>query len=584
MNLLTHHPVGRHFVSPTIHKKGVLIMRKLISIILSCVLLLCSLPLAAGAEGMADLKIAVASDLHYNLPEESLTWYTDDPVFGYANRRAAMENESGFIIDSFLESCKESKVDFVLISGDLADNGRTIPEEHYAVRDKLIAFEQETGIEVFVIDGNHDLGNNSLTGIAEFKEIYKDLGYDHAIEMRETDCSYTADLGESYRLIALDSCDPAKSTEDGMTTEKVRWVLEQAEAASADGRYPILMMHHNLLDHLPVQRILSHDFIIRNHTATADLFANAGIKTVFTGHEHCSDAAVYTSTLGNKIYDFATTSLTMFPLSYREFEFTDDEINYKAVNITKIDTAALSGIVSGYSKEQLDAMNEDLTAFSKQYLKKGIEYRLSLQLTTEKSGIEENSIFYPLVNSVYTHLKELLAMPLYGENSASSIAAGYNIIIPETDAKTGWDLATDIVAAHFEGEESFDLNGPEISALLRTAALVLRYVPDSLTGGILWSDVNALLDYVMTPELKELCMNAFGGISPAEFFIAALVSGLVYGFTSDDDGAPDNSGTIEGYGKNSSIQNILDKLSNFFGKLFMLIKNFFAILLKAFMN
>ena len=103
------------------------------------------------------------------------------------------------------------------------------------------------------------------------------------------------------------------------------WVRKQAQQAKKDGRQPILMMHHNLLDHMPVQSIFSKDFIVQFHLSTADLFANWGIKLVFTGHEHCSDAATYTSTLGNVIYDFATTSLTMYPLQYRYFEITDNE-------------------------------------------------------------------------------------------------------------------------------------------------------------------------------------------------------------------------------------------------------------------
>ncbi|MBQ7637429.1 MAG: metallophosphoesterase, partial [Clostridia bacterium] len=223
---------------------------KLISVILVFILLSSFVPVyAQSAPDDTELKIAVSSDVHYNLPEEELVRYTDDPVFGHANRRAAMENESGFILDAFLESCAKSGARYVLISGDLADNGRSTPEEHYAVRDKLLAFENRTGVQVFVIDGNHDLGENSETGIKEFKEIYKDLGYDLALETREDDCSYTANLGEKYRLIALDSCDPSVSTEDGMTADKVLWTLAQAKKAYDDGRYPVLMMHHNLLDH-----------------------------------------------------------------------------------------------------------------------------------------------------------------------------------------------------------------------------------------------------------------------------------------------------------------------------------------------
>ena len=69
----------------------------------------------------------------------------DDEIYWYANRRAAMENESGFIIDEFLNQCAENDdVDFVLISGDIVDNGRAIAQEHTDVAAKFAAFEEKT--------------------------------------------------------------------------------------------------------------------------------------------------------------------------------------------------------------------------------------------------------------------------------------------------------------------------------------------------------------------------------------------------------------------------------------------------------
>ena len=524
-------------------------MKKAVCIFLCAVLAAAALPVtAAYAQQTPGLTLAVASDLHYNLPEETLTFYTDDPVYGHANRRAAMENESGFIIDAFLADASETGADYVLISGDMADHGRSVPEEHYAVRDKLLAFERETGIEVFVIDGNHDLGDNSAVGVAEFKEIYKDLGYDHALSVRADDCSYTADLGAAYRLIALDSCDPSVSTEDGMSADKVSWVIKEAKAAAADGRSPILMMHHNLLDHMPAQRIFSHNFIVRSHLATAELFADAGIKVVFTGHEHCSDAASYTSVLGNVICDFATTSLTMYPLAYRLVTFTPEDISYTSRNIRRIDTSALAAAVKGYPGQTLAGMEADLTAFSKRFLKKGVQYRLSLSLRAEKSGLTPGTPLYGLLDTVYGKLTELLSMPLYGENSASALAAGFGIGIPATPYETGWDLAMEFVAAHYEGGERFDWGGPEVTALLRLASLLLKYVPEGVFDAV-YTDAAAKLFGETSPQvLHGVCRRVFGGVRPGELFIAALLSDLVYGFTNDTD-IPDNEGSVPGYGQ-----------------------------------
>lgn len=555
-------------------------MKKLISLCLALALCCVCLPAAAAADA-PELTLAVASDLHYNLPEESLTYFTEDPVFGYANRRAAMENESGFIIDAFLADCAAKRPDYVLISGDLADNGRAAPAEHYAVRDKLLAFEERTGIQVLVINGNHDLGAGSATDIADFKEIYKDLGYDHALSARAEDCSYTADLGENYRLIALDSCDPTVSTADGMSAAKVSWVLREAKAARAAGRSPVLMMHHNLLDHLPAQRILSRNFIVRAHFTTAALFAEAGIRLVLTGHEHCSDAALYAAPSGSMIWDLATTSLTMYPLSYRLLECAKDEIRYASQTLTNIDTAALSAAVSGYTPAQLALMEKDLNGYAKRFLKTGVQYRLTLQLDAEKSGLQQNGALYNLLDTAYGKLRELLEMPLYGPGSAAEIAKGYHIEIPATSCATGWDLATEFVAAHYAGSERFDLRGPEVTALLRLASVILKYVPDGVSDETFTGAAGAIADAVTLKQARALARDVFGGVTPGEVFIAALVSDLVYGFTNDADGADDNNGSIPGYGEITRFEALSARLSGFFTRLLTAVKNFFAVLFRA---
>ncbi len=532
----------------------------------------------------AALKLAVASDLHYNLPEETLTWLTDDPVFGYANRRAAMENESGFLIDAFLADCEKQGADYVLLSGDLADNGRSLPEEHYAVRDKLLRFEQRTGIEVFVIDGNHDLGDGSATDIADFKEIYRELGYDHALTVREDDCSYTADLGDSLRLIALDSCDPTKSTEDGMTLDKLRFVHTEAAKAKKDGRYPIVMMHHNLLDHMPMQRVVSRNFIVRFHRTTAELFADWGVRVVFSGHEHCGDATAFTSALGNKIYDFAVTSLTMYPLSYLTLSFTDDAIRYEAVPVERIDTDALTAAVRGYTDAQIRAMNDDLNAYAKGFLKKGVEYRLWLSLTMEKMGIKESDFYYGAAYAVFSRLNELLAMPLYGENSVQALGKAYSIDIPDSDYRNAWDLATELVSMHYAGGEHFALDSTEVTLLLRAVNLILHDDLTKFNDKVLLGGANRLLgktDAGIAEELTKLGCKAFGAVTPGEFFLLALLSPFLYEFAFDADGVDDNHGTIEGYGVQNNARNAAAKAQSFFTVLRVWFENLLLIVTRV---
>lgn len=545
-------------------------MKKVLSIILSVIMASSVLCVAVCAEEKNDLSFAVASDLHYSAPEEELEKTNDDPIFWHATRRCEMENETGLIIDEFLNQCAESDdVEYVLISGDLANRGRSRPEDHLVIAQKLRDFEKKSGKEVYVINGNHDASNDQATTLARFKEIYAEFGYNHALTTRADDCSYTADLGEKYRLIALDSNHETKSTEDGMTADRLKWVKEQAELAKEDGRYPIVMMHHNLLDHLPIQRVLSRNFIVKFHFTTAELFADWGIKTVFTGHEHCSDATVYTSALGNKLYDFATTSLAMYPLEYRVVKYNDNEIKYETRSVDKIDYDALTATTKGYTDEQIAAMRADLRAFSKGYLKAGVQYRLELSLSPEKMGIDEGSAYSKPIIYAVDKLISLLRMPLCGENSLQSIAKEYGIEIPDSDYKTGWDLATDLVAWHYSGGEHFDTDSVEVTTLLRAVATILRNDFAGIADDVLLKAANSFLGELgygpIADSLTKYCISKFGVYTKAEIFLVAVASPILYKFACDNDGVDDNNGVIEGYGTvnfKTNVSNIVENLDS----------------------
>lgn len=545
-------------------------MKKVLSIILSVIMASSVLCVGVCAEEKNDLSFAVASDLHYSAPEEELEKTNDDPIFWHATRRCEMENETGLIIDEFLNQCVESDdVEYVLISGDLANRGRSRSEDHLVIAQKLRDFEKKSGKEVYVINGNHDASNDQATTLAHFKEIYAEFGYDHALTTRADDCSYTADLGEKYRLIALDSNHETKSTEDGMTADRLKWVKEQAELAKEDGRYPIVMMHHNLLDHLPIQRVLSRNFIVKFHFTTAELFADWGIKTVLTGHEHCSDATVYTSALGNKLYDFATTSLAMYPLEYRVVKYNDNEIKYETRSVDKIDYDALTATTKGYTDEQIAAMRADLRAFSKGYLKAGVQYRLELSLSPEKMGIDEGSAYSKPIIYAVDKLISLLRMPLCGENSLQSIAKEYGIEIPDSDYKTGWDLATDLVAWHYSGGEHFDTDSVEVTTLLRAVATILRNDFAGIADDVLLKAANSFLGELgygpIADSLTKYCISKFGVYTKAEIFLVAVASPILYKFACDNDGVDDNNGVIEGYGTvnfKTNVSNIVENLDS----------------------
>lgn len=535
------------------------------------------------------IGIAVASDLHYNIPRDEIEGDIDDEIFFYANRRAAMEDESGFIIDEFLRQCAEDDaIQYVFISGDIADNGRRIEQEHLDVASKLARFEEETGKPVYLINGNHDTGAGAEDITNErFREIYYEFGFNEAIETMPGNLSYTADLGEKYRLIAADSCDPSKSTEDGLTSDRVNWIVKQAEKAEKDGRYPVLMMHHNLLDHMPLQRILSRNFIVRNHFLTAAKLADAGIRIVFTGHEHGSDVISYTSALGNTIADFSTTSLTMYPLSYRFVEFSDDTVTYSEKKIESIDFDALTERVSGYTPEQLSLMKADFREYSKQFFKAGIRYRLWLGLTPEKLGIDSDAFYADLVFDAVGGLTDILAMPLYGENGLKEKAKEYNIDIPDSDYENGWDVATEVVGYHYAGDEPFALDSVEVTLILKIADYLLLEDLSSVNDKHFLGAANKILSNFGTDsvckDFTKAAAKTVGPVTAGEYFILAVASPLLYGLAYDRDSLSDNNGSLPGYvAEHSNAQALSDKITGGTQKIMLYLSLFFRYILKIF--
>ncbi|MEE1066472.1 MAG: metallophosphoesterase [Acutalibacteraceae bacterium] len=568
-------------------------MKKFISVILSIAIMMSIVAVGVSAEDDGVMSFAVASDLHYVEPTEEIEENIDDPIFYYANRRAQMEHESGFIIDEFLRQCAEDEnCEFVLIPGDLANDGKVVFEQHYDVAEKLRKFEEETGKPVYVIDGNHDVSITETDFTTEmFKEVYYEFGYDEALVVSEDNCSYTADIGKNYRLIAADSCDPSKSTEDGLTTDRLSWIVEQAKQTKKDGKYPILMMHHNLLDHLPAQRLISRNFIVRFHYSTAEILADSGIKLVFTGHEHCSDAATYTSLLGNVIYDFATTSLTMYPLEYRMMHITDEEIRYENKKITQIDTKAMQEAVPDLTDEHYALMDEDFEAYAKEFFHQGIKYRLGRDLYFDNMGIGEDEIYYNVVKAAVTGLTDILDMPFYGENSVQELAAEYGLEIPESDYETPWHLVTSLLGMHYAGSEYYDLESTEVTMLLRTLVLILRDdfagIFDSLYLINLANQALATLGMdTISKELTQLGIEAFGAVNAIEYAILGLISPLLYKFAYDNDGVDDNNGILPGYGTvntGDNINNITDKYTNLVEKITFYVSMILKYALKGIM-
>ena len=133
------------------------------------------------------LKIAVLSDTHYLSPD----MIADTADFEeHLNSDRKMFAQSDAFLTALLDTVKQDDPDVLLISGDLTKDGEK--EGHEELAEKLEQLEQETGVQVYITPGNHDLNNsnamnfNTANGEAvpagrtsqeDYKQIYADLVY-----------------------------------------------------------------------------------------------------------------------------------------------------------------------------------------------------------------------------------------------------------------------------------------------------------------------------------------------------------------------------------------------------------------------
>ncbi|NMP38360.1 MAG: hypothetical protein GX051_09635 [Clostridiales bacterium] len=333
-------------------KKGKFIT-KLSAVMLAVVMLITAMPSAVFALGDSDLRFAVISDVHYFNEADMGNKTADFEEWAMQGNKQYMFQE-GLIesaLAAFAAHAEENGLKYVLMPGDLTMNGEY--SGHSALAARLERFEAETGLEVIVANGNHDINNSKAstfkndvaeysraTTPEEFKEIYKNLGYDIAYHTfapssgKAGMLSYSVQLEGGYRLIMMDggkySSDNTESGEDehetggNYTAQLMQWILSEIADAKAHGETPIGLTHWSIYPHYDAQEDILNGFVIDNFREVSETLADAGMHYVFTGHSHANDISSHVSDNGEIIYDCQTNAFIEFPNYFREVTFSKD--------------------------------------------------------------------------------------------------------------------------------------------------------------------------------------------------------------------------------------------------------------------
>lgn len=363
---------------------------------------------AAGAQTQAlggdesEIKIAVLSDMHY-YPVNFVSDCEDYET--YVGGDPKMLEESGSIADAALQMVREDAPDILLVSGDLTKDGEI--QGHRDLAAKFQKLEDETDIEVFVINGNHDLYNYTdactfanghkesaeTTEQDDFKRIYANFGYngDYGARYFENpkaaqgeiagQMSYAVDLGK-FRIVAIDSCCYSPDGGNGMGTNEhitagridedlMPWVVEQIKDAEEAGDTVIGLMHHGVVPHFQGEEDLLYEYVVDDWQNVATQFADAGMRYVFTGHMHANDITQYTSVSGNTITDLETGSLSSWMSPQRHVTITKGEALSDGTNRTKESFSVTSHSVKSIDFTDHNGQTqhiEDFRAYTQQKL------------------------------------------------------------------------------------------------------------------------------------------------------------------------------------------------------------------------
>ncbi len=331
---------------------------KILSIVLSMVILAVSLPYAAAGAEETTVHLGVFSDPHY-FPD-SLSGGNNEAFFKKNYYKSKEYEDHDSLLDNALEGIdkvlsryESENANYVLIPGDLTKDGEL--EGHKELAKKLEDWEKKTGIPVFVTNGNHDINNSDActfennkeepaekTTPEQFREIYKNLGFDMADsfytpakypENKGGMLSYAADLGDSFRLIVVDTnkYSPDNGSEtgehltDGMIGEDLlKWITAEAKKAEKSGKTPVVMQHHNIVPHMEIEEATFFAFVLDDWQRVVETYGDAGIHYVFTGHLHASDTSSHINDNGETVTDILTPTLSGYPNYFRTVDMTTD--------------------------------------------------------------------------------------------------------------------------------------------------------------------------------------------------------------------------------------------------------------------
>lgn len=280
------------------------------------------------------LKIQFITDTHYYSRKNG----TEGKAYEKDESKSQMVvKDSDLVLKrAFDMLCEDMSTDIVVLSGDTTRNGELTSHEEFI---EMLRDLKKRGKRVYVITATHDFRDGGVSkGFVGDKQIevpaveerhdlwdmYYEFGPNEAISTHPDSLSYVVQLAPGYRLFALNddtNYKPEGERGSGYSDDCMKWIMEQLEDAKANDQFVIAMTHHPMISPSPFYSIIGKGDMQRNHETTREIFADAGLQVMLTGHTHVHNIGYITTEKGNRFYDIACGAVIGCPPVMRNVIF-----------------------------------------------------------------------------------------------------------------------------------------------------------------------------------------------------------------------------------------------------------------------
>ncbi|MDE6659496.1 MAG: metallophosphoesterase [Eubacterium sp.] len=279
------------------------------------------------------LKIQFITDVHYYSRKSG----TEGAAYDKAEAKSQkIIKDSDLVIKAGFDIlCEDTSTDIVILAGDTTKDGEVDAHNEFI---EMLRDLKKRGKRVYVITATHDYRTEGYTNGYEgdhniqvptvanrhdLWDMYYEFGPNEAIATFEKSLCYVVQLAPGYRLFALndDTNEKQEGGGSGYSDECMQWIMEQLEDAKKNDQYVIAMTHHPLISPSPFYKIIGGGNMQKNHEITREIFADAGLHCMLTGHTHVHDISVVTTEKGNKFYDIACGAMIGCPPAMRNVTF-----------------------------------------------------------------------------------------------------------------------------------------------------------------------------------------------------------------------------------------------------------------------